>query len=153
MCMWVQVPSEARGIGSIWSWSYRWLRADWHGDCELSSGPLEKRHAALYHWAISAFWLLTTQFVLVCMIQGRFYATSDSNPFWILVAWGQKIDTEYPASCSRAAEDSTNIAEEGGGSSAPLFWPTFSLSYAPRFFPSFGDRVSLHSPGVLELTV
>ena len=45
--------------------------------------------------------------VRISMIQGRFYTTSNSNPFWILVAWGQKIDTKYPASCSRAAEDST----------------------------------------------
>lgn len=42
ICVWVQMPKEARGMGCSWSWSY-------HGyECwELNSSPLQNPYALL----------------------------------------------------------------------------------------------------------
>lgn len=53
LCTWKQLITEARGIGSLWSFSYRELWAHWCWCWEPNIGPLKEQCTLINSWAIS----------------------------------------------------------------------------------------------------
>lgn len=72
----VQVPMEIRRRHHVpWSWSYRQLRAAWHGYWDLNMGSLKKQQARIFHllqgFLITPLRLVSTASCIYVSVRGR----------------------------------------------------------------------------------